>query len=283
MIQCCRSDFVLEVNLSNKAAAVLSLTSRTSAPHLLYSTGWLQGRNHCSSIWKTCKTSRKADQLADQYTSRPALSTQWYNAAAVISSLKLTYRIKQLRYCRSPQGRQHRICFIRQVDFKDEITAAAFLYSPHGGCKKYVFTRGKCCRFFLFCVFGRRFLRDVWYNFHEILMSFWCHFWIILASFWCHFGVILVPRPQNAARTWLLSILAPFWGAFGGPWGTFLEAFWAFTSVVGPPRRQIGSILGGLLLKCFFEWFLLSFWVGPGCQKHRFRVRGVSKITFSAK
>ena len=69
MIQCCRSDFVLEVNLSNKAAAVLSLTSRTSAPHLLYSTGRLQGRNHCSSIWKTCKTSRKADQ----YTSRPAL------------------------------------------------------------------------------------------------------------------------------------------------------------------------------------------------------------------
>ena len=50
MIQCCRSDFVLEVNLSNKAAAVLSLTSRTSAPHLLYSTGRLQGRNHCSSI-----------------------------------------------------------------------------------------------------------------------------------------------------------------------------------------------------------------------------------------
>ena len=65
-----------------------------------------------SEIWKTCKTSRKADQ----YTS----------AAAVISSLKLTYRIKQLRYCRSPQGRQHRICFIRQVDFKDEIIAAAF-------------------------------------------------------------------------------------------------------------------------------------------------------------
>ena len=56
--QCCRSDFVLEVNLSNKAAAVLSLTSRTSAPHLLYSTGRLQGRNHCISIRKTCKTGR---------------------------------------------------------------------------------------------------------------------------------------------------------------------------------------------------------------------------------
>ena len=93
-----------------------------------------------AEIWKTCKTSRKADQDT--------------SAAAVISSLKLTYRIKQLRYCRSPQGRQHRICFIRQVAFKDEITAAAFLYSPPRGFKNYVFTRGKCCRFFLCCVFG---------------------------------------------------------------------------------------------------------------------------------
>ena len=89
-----------------------------------------------AEFWKTCKTSRKADQDT--------------SATAVISSFKLTYRIKQLRYCRSPQGRQHRICFIRQVDCKDEITAAAFLYSPPGGCKNYVFTRGKCCHFFYF-------------------------------------------------------------------------------------------------------------------------------------
>ena len=61
-----------------------------------------------------------------------------------------------------------------------------------------------------------------------------------------------------------------------------MEAFWAITSVVGPPRRQVGPILGGLLLKCFFEWLLMLFWVGPGWQKHRFRVRGVSKITSSA-
>ena len=59
-----------------------------------------------------------------------------------------------------------------------------------------------------------------------------------------------------------------FLRVLGPSWDTLLEAFWAFTSVVGLPRRQIGPVLGVLLLKCFSEWFLMSFWVGLGCQKH---------------
>ena len=62
---------------------------------------------------------------------------------------------------------------------------------------------------------------------------------------WGRFGVLVD----------LTTILASFWGAFGSPWGTLLEAGWALTSVVGPPKRQIAAILGGLLLKCFFNSF----------------------------
>ena len=57
----------------------------------------------------------------------------------------------------------------------------------------------------------------------------------------------------------LTTILTSFWGAFGTSWGTLLDAGWALTSVVGPPRRQIALILGGLLLKCFFNVFLNHF------------------------
>ena len=174
MIQCCRSDFVLEVNLSNKAAAVLSLTSRTWAPHLLYSTGRLQGRSHCSSI----------SVLIPRGCAR-IMSLQGGNA----------------------------------VDFVYFAASANVFYAMFG----------------------------------IIFMKFWCHFGVIFGLFWGHFGVILVPRPQNGAQTWLLSILAPFWGAFGNPWGTLLEAFWALTSVVGPPRRQFGPISEGLRLEWFFE------------------------------
>ena len=62
----------------------------------------------------------------------------------------------------------------------------------------------------------------------------------------------------------------------GAPKASLLEAFWALTSVLWLPRREIGPILGGLLWKCFFERFFMLFWVGLGHHKYRFRVGGVA-------
>ena len=128
------------------------------------------------------------------------------------------YRIKQLRYCRSPQGRQHRICFIRQVHFKDEITAAAFLYSPPRGVQELYFYKGGMPLIFFYFASSVNVLYPM---FGIIFMKFWCHFTVIFGLFWGHFGVISVPRPQNRAWAWFFW----FWlyfevplGALGAPW-----------------------------------------------------------------
>ena len=82
-------------------------------------------------------------------------------------------------------------------------------------------------------------------------------FFVLFVAFLCARASLFEPSGPRWGRFGVLvdltTILTPFWGAFGSPWGTLLDAGWALTSVVGPPRRQIAPILGGLLLKCFFE------------------------------
>ena len=65
--------------------------------------------------------------------------------------------------------------------------------------------------------------------------------------------------------------------------GTLLEAFSHHVAIQGRPEAENVRFWGGLVAESFFEQILGHFWRGPGQQKHRFRVGGVSKMTISPK
>ena len=81
---------------------------------------------------------------------------------------------------------------------------------------------GNAVIFFVFRVFGSRFSRHVFYNFHEILMSCCCHFWVISGLVLCHFGAQTPKRSLDVIFVDFGFILGCFWEPFGHPHGGLL-------------------------------------------------------------
>ncbi len=83
-----------------------------------------------------------------------------------------------------------------------------------------------------FCNFFHRFACRCYMMFGAIFVKFSCHFMsfgrhfgVILVSFWCPWVSLGDPGAPRRPKMLPESILPPFWGAFGTPWGTLRGDF----------------------------------------------------------